>query len=66
MARPVKGLWRLLYRVSPWHRGYSEGWDDGVRTAVAGIRDLLKESSDVIPHRDLRVLRDQLSAEIRD
>ncbi|MFG1910027.1 hypothetical protein [Kribbella sp. NPDC048928] len=62
----MKGLWRLLYKVSPWHRGYSEGWDDGVRTAVAGIRELLKESSDGIPNRDLCVLRDQLCAEIRD
>ncbi|MGZ0146717.1 hypothetical protein ACXJJ3_06570 [Kribbella sp. WER1] len=60
----MKQFWRLVYRISPWHRGYSEGWNDGVRMAVIELRDLLREATDVVPNRDLRVLHDRLHSEV--
>jgi hypothetical protein len=36
-----KSVNRRLDRVTPWRRGYSEGFDDGIRIAIQDIEHLL-------------------------
>jgi hypothetical protein len=56
---------RLLDRISPWRRGYSEGWDDGAETAALDLDDLHGlHHGDLIPRAEVQAIQTQLRAEL--
>jgi len=61
----VRGWRRLLDHISPWHRGYSEGWDDGINDAARDLERLLQQhDGDVIPRAKVQALATRLRSEL--
>ena len=63
----MRRLWaKFLAKVSPWHRGYDRGWDDGVHESLRTIEQLLEECPDQFISRiDVYKVGIRLKAEIR-
>jgi hypothetical protein len=63
----VRRWLRLLDHISPWHRGYIEGWDDGINDAAQDLEILLQQhDGDVIPRARIEALAARLRAELDD
>lgn len=57
----------LIHRISPWHRGYLEGWDDGIRESAAYVEVLLDQPyGDHIPRAAVKDLAARIWAETDD
>ncbi|WP_410790575.1 hypothetical protein [Kribbella sp. C-35] len=56
---------RFLDRITPWRRGYSKGWDDGIATALLDLRMVLREQpGDMIPRAEVVAVASRLQAEL--
>lgn len=56
---------RFLARILPWRRGYSQGWDDGVQTALLDLQMVLREQpGDVISRVEVMAVAARLHAEL--
>jgi hypothetical protein len=62
----VRFVNRLLDRISPWRRGYSEGFEDATYTAVQDLDDLLRQyGGDPIPCAEVWAIQTRLRAELK-